>query len=335
MWSEVANRLRDCLGKPGDMSDSSARYRRSRRAAQLVFALDRGGRAAEATELLRVEASVTWDWVRVVDRMLALGDVDAANTAAIEGLAGLPEQQRGERAGLRDRLRQIADRRGDHDKVAAFRADEFFEDPSLETFEVSLDTARRVGCEGRVRSWMEHFLCTGRCPVGLGFRRRKGEPLSWPLPASGDGIKPQWSVNDGLELLRDIAIKEKRSPDVLRFHDQLLRGRRGRRTWIGGDYDELRVADAVAGSHPERAMEIYRAHVDRLLSRANTKVYALVASLLVKIGKLMGRKRGAEWEVMLSRLREQHARKRNFIQELDRVAKSPLDVARQRRSERR
>ena len=335
-WSEVAERLRDRLGSPGDMSEFSARYRRRRRVDQLVFALDRSRRTAAATELLRDEASVTWDWVRLVERLLTLKDLEAANAAAVEGLATLPEDQRGERAGLRERLRQIADKRGDHGRVAAFRADEFFRSPSVESFREALGAAGQAGCEGRVRSWMERFLRTGRCPVTEGFKRRRGDPAAWPLPASGEAVEARWSVTEGLRLLRDIAIvKEQKPAAVLQFHDRLQRERGGQRSWLGAEDGCLRVADSVASSHPERAIEIYQEQVHRLLAKADTKIYAQVVGLLGKVGKLMGSKRAADWQALLSRLREQHARKRNFIKALDRLTRSPLEVARNRRSGRR
>jgi hypothetical protein len=47
----------------------------------------------------------------------------------------------------------------------------------------------------------------------------------------------------------------------------------------------------------------------------------------------MGGKRAADWRAILSRLREQPARRRNFIKALDRLTTSPLELARHRRSE--
>jgi uncharacterized Zn finger protein len=43
-----------------------------------------------------------------------------------------------------------------------------------------------------------------------------------------------------------------------------------------------RVAAAVAGSHPERALEIYRRHIEDNLQRAHVSAYESIAAYLRK-----------------------------------------------------
>jgi hypothetical protein len=92
------------------------------------------------------------------------------------------------------------------------------------------------------------------------------------------------------------------------------------------------LRDGVVGGRESRVRESGEAVArERLVARADSKAYPQAATLLAKVGKLMGRKRSGEWHAILAQLREQHARKRNFLKVLDRLTRSPLEAARLRR----
>lgn len=93
------------------------------------------------------------------------------------------------------------------------------------------------------------------------------------------------------------------------------------------DWNEL---DALFGSRAIARGERYHEQ-GRVGDLRRTKDHRFVATVR---GSQMGSKRAADWSSMLSRLREQHARKRSFISALDRLTRSPLEVVRHRRSER-
>lgn len=94
----------------------------------------------------------------------------------------------------------------------------------------------------------------------------------------------------------------------------------------------LRVARAVEASHPRRAMEIYLAELDRLIERKKPELYAQAAALLKTVGRLMGTRRRSQWLRIVERIRLEHARKRRSMKELERLTRSPVQMARRRRS---
>ncbi len=343
VWAQVAERLRERLATSPDAPDFQSRYRRRRLVDRAVFAMDQCGRSESATQLIRDEAVVTRSWVRLVDRRIDAGDLDTATAEALEGLSQLADDDIGERAELRDRLRQVAERRGDVLAVAAFRADDFFRRPSVETFVAVRDAAAAASVERPVREWLEHYLRSGRSPAGdrgttggvAGRRdRRQSDPNEWPLPTTGDSVATSWSAIEGLRVLRDVAIVERKPDAVLEYHERLRRTQ-SPQSRSPSDFDgEVRVAHAVAETHPDRAVAIYLDHVDRLLETANAKVYSQAISLLGRVRTCLGRTRATEWKTLLSGLRDRHARKRNFLDALDRLTRSPMDTAKARRARR-
>jgi uncharacterized Zn finger protein len=166
-WSAVADRLterlRDLPEPRGE--DFFSRYQRDRLTGWIITALQASGREAEVLPLMEAEACVTGSYQRLVDELLAARRVDEARRWALEGIERTQRQWPGIAEGLRQRLRELAERRKDWPAVAAMRAEEFFTGPSVHTLKTLEKAAQRAGCRPAVRAAALHFLETGVRPA--------------------------------------------------------------------------------------------------------------------------------------------------------------------------
>jgi len=319
-WSAVADALARRL-EPGGSSagrDFRSRYHRERSSNWLVSALDAAGREAEALQVCEDEASRNGSYERLVRRLIEAKRLDEAREWAERGYAAVLEEQPGTASSLRATLVEIARRRRQWALVAAYEAERFFERPDVSRLEELLAAAKKAKCEGDVRKAALRFLETGKRPA------RSGE---WPLPST-DLPRPDRPDDSPVptkrwDVLRDLAIKEGRPDAVLQWHDRLApRGRSG--LWRSGDA-ELRVARAVASTHPERAIEIYRAAAERLIERAHPNAYAEAGGLLRRVREILDASgRSSEWPAILAEVRESHRRKRRLMEVLDGLEGKPI-----------
>ena len=81
-----------------------------------------------------------------------------------------------------------------------------------------------------------------------------------------------------------------------------------------------RVAAAVAESHPERALGIYRRELDGTLPQAHVSAYESAAGYLKKmrpVMKALGRE--SEWVALLADIRLKHRNRPRFMEILDKL----------------
>jgi uncharacterized Zn finger protein len=82
----------------------------------------------------------------------------------------------------------------------------------------------------------------------------------------------------------------------------------------------MKLAKARAATHPQDAVDIYQAHVDPIVGRANNSAYDEAAELVGTIKKLMQRMgKAREFTTWLGELRTRHKAKRNLMQRLERL----------------
>jgi uncharacterized Zn finger protein len=75
---------------------------------------------------------------------------------------------------------------------------------------------------------------------------------------------------------------------------------------------------AVAGSHPERSLEIYRRRLDGSLARADRSAYETVAAYLRKMRPILkSLNREDEWMQLLADIRLRHRNRPRFMEILD------------------
>ena len=123
-----------------------------------------------------------------------------------------------------------------------------------------------------------------------------------------------------------MAIAARQPDEVLRWYER-MKAEPSRSPYA---YDHSRahadrVAGAVADSHPERAIAIYREALDAQLPHAQPSAYEAAAGYLRKLRplyKAVGRPE--EWETLLSSIRESYRNRPRFMEQLDRLDNRPI-----------
>lgn len=134
-------------------------------------------------------------------------------------------------------------------------------------------------------------------------------------------------------VLIDMAIADRRHDDVLRWYDAMLAGHKPRggmyRYGSGGYADG--VAAAVAESHPERSLDIYRQRVNDHLPNAGVSSYEAIAGYLRKMRPIFQQlHRESEWDGLLADIRLHYKNRPRFMEILDRL--DPRPIVEQRRA---
>jgi len=322
-WSEVADVLARRLGKEPVTKDGdtfSRNYQRDKLSNFLGGALVQANRGKEALKLYEQEARKTGSYERLVRSLLEHKRYDEAQRWAREGIEKTATKLPGIAAHLAQALSDLAKAQNRHDEVAAHAACQFFEQPSQKGFAQLVQAATQAGCQDKVSEFALHFLATGVSPV------RNQE---WPLPTL-DYLQPMMLRAGGYQqkgphygVLIDIAIAEKRPEEALHWYDALAadqpnHGGIGRWSPLA-DYGN-RVAEAVAKSHPERALEIYHRRVSENLVEAKKHAYEAVIAYLRKmrpIMKALDRENG--WRQLVADIRLRHRNRPTFVEMLDRL----------------
>ena len=135
-----------------------------------------------------------------------------------------------------------------------------------------------------------------------------------------------------------MAIAAKQPDEVLRWYDKMPKGQKrfGGGWGFAGSGTDDRVAAAVAKSHPERALEIYRRQLDATLPQAHVSAYESAAGYLKKmqpIMKSLGRQ--AEWAALLAGIREKYRNRPRFMEILDKLEGRTILQTQKARSRRR
>lgn len=314
-WREVAAELETRLKKMGKPSSArfSATYQREKLLSWLLDASRRGGQTERVIPLLEKEADTCRCYGMLVDALLAAGKRDQARKWCIDGYGRTINDAPGLAAGLQERLRKLAEAEKNFALAAAYRAEDFFARPSIDGYQQLRKSAEKVKGWETVREGALAYLRTGS------YSDCRGKP--WPLPApevrrpkTEDKYRRQ-SFPD-LEMLIEIAILEKRNDDAVLLYQELNKTRR----W-GREIDK-QLAKAVSGSHPQIALQIWKAIADNLIAQVKPRAYEEAAGYLKLMHKLYeGTGRTTDWQRLLLDLRVQHKAKRRLMEVLDDLEK--------------
>jgi uncharacterized Zn finger protein len=193
--------------------------------------------------------------------------------------------------------------------VAALQAEEFFNEPSMLTLLKLQQAAEQAGVWPAVRAAVMRYLETGARPP---FARN---PAAWPLPEINlpPHPSPRQLTFPLIDVLIAIAVAERQPDQVLRWYDQWRSGPQG---WVS--ISEGEVAEAVAETHPERALAIWRRLIEGQIAMTQTQAYEIAVGYLRKMYRLL-EKRGRleEWRRYVAELRQANARKRRLVEMLD------------------
>lgn len=318
-WQEVAGSLEaylQALPQPGTATFSTA-YRRERLLHELLDAYRHAGWQDRIIPCLETEADACRCYIRLVDMLLEAGERDKARHWCKHGYAQTIETAPGIASSLQERLRELA-QTGQHDDLAAaYRAQDFFDSPSSKSYRELHKAAENAKCWPPVRIAILDYLETGRL---LALVAQTGGNTGWPLPLPEVAPPASKKRRDyrkfpDLDTLIDIAILEQRLDDTVALHQRLRKN-----CWHSAATDKA-VADAVAGSHPEVALKIWRGIVDALIKQVKPKAYAAAAVYLRRIEKVYRRSnRVADWQALLINLRKTHKAKRRLMGELDNLS---------------
>ena len=241
----------------------------------IIHALERSGREAEIIPLCEVEARKTFNYERVVDRLIAAGRYLEAQTWIKEGINSIKEGMSGTTSSLRQKMLEILTLQKNWQAVAALIVDEFVRFPSLKTFEDCQLICSKIKVWSVVRESLLVYLEKGRLP----WMQKE-----WPLPETGFD-KPEANRRTEYPMIHNlikIAIMEKKPDQVLRWFDELIK--------IpffddGSFLDE--IAEAIQTHSPDRAIEIWKKIAEDLINQVKPRAYQDAVIYLRKVSEVL------------------------------------------------
>lgn len=336
-WSEVADVMAQRAKSPVKEDDPfSRKYQHERIADWLIRALESAGREDEILAVCEREARVSGSYERLVQRLIEMKRYDEAERWAAEGIEKTIAKLPGIASNLEELLREMSIQRRQWPIAAAHAALGFFSAPSRERFQQLIKAAAKAGCEDNIRSAALKFLESGISPLPSPSKAstRSAANTKWPLPVPGY-LLPLWNRESRLppatgphfDVLIDMAIADRRHDDVLHWYDAMLAAQkpRGGMQWYGsGGYGD-QVAAAVAESHPERSLDIYRQRVKDHLPHAGVSSYEAIAGYLRKMRPIFRQlNREGEWDGFLADIRLHYKNRPRFMEILDRLDSRPI-----------
>jgi len=261
-WQAVANVLEERLTAKAvsATANSSETYSRQEVVDCLLDAYERAGLGERIQPLLEAEVDRCRNYEQLVRHLLQAGKRDSARQWCIRGFNTTIEQSPGLAAILQKQLRTMAEEDKQTELVAAYRAQDFFLHPTVETFKELRKSLDKNPLWPKLREQALAYLEGGQRPDLPG---KKGVAADWPLPAPEVAFpldKGRGLPGSRIGSLIDIAILEKRLDEVVRLYEAAKKNKTD-----GGQLGE-RVAQAVAKTHPELSLSIWRAKVDGLIA---------------------------------------------------------------------
>jgi uncharacterized Zn finger protein len=346
IWSEVADQLASRFSARTKGDDAYSRdYHRDQISNWLIEALEKAGRENEIIAVCEQEACATGSYERLVKRLIEKRQYDEATRWAAEGIVKTTAKLPGIASNLGKLMGEMAIQRKQWATAAAHAAWEFFDHPSRERFQQLLKAAAKAGCGESARNIALTFLETGASPLPSSKDAtitKSKTNAEWPLPVPAY-LLPLLSKESGgrtaggphFDVLIDMAIADRRHDDVLRWYDAMQAGQkqRGSPVWYVFNTYGDRIAAAVAESHPERSLAIYRQRVDDHLPHASASAYEAVAGYLRKMRPILrALHREPEWNGLLADIRLRYKNRPKFMEILDKL--DPRPIVEQRKARR-
>jgi uncharacterized Zn finger protein len=321
-WIEVANTLLNRLGNL-PLSDKRETFHEDYKRQQIVdcaiMALELSGREQEIVPLLKREAPITQCYVLLIERLLEAGMMVEAKATAVEGFQLTIDKAPGIAWQLEDKLRRMVEEDKQLSMVAAYRALEFFNHSSLESYKNLEKAAEAVQAWPIVKGHAMKFLQTGVRP-DVKAKTGKGKAASrdiklWPLPSPEISIEYRASRLQqfpDVSPLIAISIYEKDNPEVLRWYAIAKKT-----PYLATSFD-TQVAEAVKNSHPDESLKIWWKLAENQINLVKTSAYEVAAMYLRQMRDVYQQTgRVDEWTTLIAGIRAKHKAKRNLMQILD------------------
>ncbi len=303
-------------------ANSSETYSRHDEVNCLLDAYQRAGLSERIQPLLEAEVERCRNYEQLVRHLLQAGNRDLARQWCIRGFNATIEQSPGLAAELQKQLRTMAEEEKRMELVAAYRAQDFFQHPSVESFKELRKSLDKNPLWAKLREQVLAFLEGGQRPDLPG---KKGVVVDWPLPTPEVVFPPDKGrglPGGRMVVLIDIAILEKRFDEVVRLYEVAKKNRI--EGWGLGE----RVAQAVAKTHPEMSLSIWRTKVDGLIAQVKPQAYNEAAVFLRHMRKVYeAGGQMAQWQALLSELRQTHKAKRRLLEVLDGLGGTSKKIA--------
>jgi uncharacterized Zn finger protein len=311
-WSQVADELGARLAKLPACSANpevgdSARYRRAELMNWLLRALEKAGRGNECIAVLEREVERVHCYAELVKAHRNAGRSDRAREWAIKGFDRTLKSLPGLAWELEELLRELAAKEKDYPRVTAYRALEFFKEPGLARYAELRNAAAKVGTWDPIRKIALEFLQTGRRP---------DKDPGWPLPPTEvkwPAGEKGWQRFPDLTSLVAIALDEKRHDDAIRLHRESAE-----RDRYNGGACARELADAVAKTHPEAAIRIWRELAAGQIAYVKPSAYEEAGRYLRKIRDVCrATGRLDDWRTLLAGLRLENRRRPRLLEVLE------------------
>lgn len=276
---------------------------RSDTVKMLTSACLRCGLQDKAIRLLEREVKTLYCYEELAELLITAGRLEEARFWCVAGYDSGEGNGAGGSLSLLEKLREIAVSEGRDELAAAYSAEKFFCKPLPSGYLELRDATRETGAWPDIRLSVLEFLNSGKRPYKPG----------WPLPPveiSSFRQPPKRNV-PRTDLLVDIAILEERFGDAI----ELYRGAKaGYARWQMG----LEVAEAVAATHPDFALNIWQKQAMSEIAQVKPSAYERAAIFLRKMhGVYQDRNDLQSWSELLAGIRAEHKRKRRLMSELD------------------
>jgi len=305
-WNILADELTKRLKRFSKAKDD--RYDRDRLTNWIITALTNAGRNNEIIPICEKEAVRTDSYVRLVRILMEANQWETAEQWIQKGIQATDKKWPGIAGRLREFLREIREKQGDWLQVAALRADDFFINPSLETFQELKVAAKKSKAWDKVKPAVLNYLETGKIPL---------PGSSWPLPEADVPKAKERRPRQfpAIGTLIDIAIVEKRPDEVIHWYDQRKSQKFG--GWWS-EFQEDKIAKALADDYPDRAVDIWKKLAANLIAQVKPKAYEKAVVHLNRIQRTLKRQsKDKEWGIYLANIRKEHARKIKLLEILD------------------
>jgi uncharacterized Zn finger protein len=264
---------------------------------------------------LEREVEICENFQQLVDTLVAVGKHDQARRWCIRGYKKTQRTKPGIAAALQERLRLLAEEEGRFDLACAYRAEDFFDAPSEKTYFELRQAAEQVEIWPVVRKAALEYLQTGQRPAC-----KNGNTGDWPLGETEIKAEPSRKRfrHQGFpdwDMLLQIALLEQRLADAAAIYLEAPQ----KASWSWGT-DE-RLAEAVAASHPDLSIRIWKSIADGLIDQVKPSAYKDSAKYLRRIRTVYESSgREGDWRELVKELRTRHNRKRRLMEVLDRLA---------------
>ncbi|MFH0787323.1 MAG: SWIM zinc finger family protein [Pseudomonadota bacterium] len=315
-WSKLADTLLERLSKRsfGKKQDPFSRdYSRDHLTNRIIDALQKAGRQKEIIPLCEQEVEETGNYSRLVKRLVEANRLKEAEQWIHRGYKATLKKWPGIADQLRNILIGIREKEGNRLQVAAFKAENFFYEPTLHTFQELQKAAQKAKVWPEVEAAARQYLETGNR-----FQKSKTWPLpNCEIPLTEPRRKQEFPI---LDTLIDIAISEKDPEKILYWYDQ-QKPKRLNWGWGLDSSQDVQVAKAVVDQYPDRAIAIWKKIAENLIAETKPKSYEAAAPYLRKIQKtLKNLNKEKNWQTYTKELRQKNIRKIRFIEILDSLA---------------